>query len=531
MNQKTFDLIILGGGIIGTGIARDAALRGLDTLLVEKEDFACGTTSRSTRLIHGGLRYLRMLEFKLVRQDLHEREVLLHIAPHLVKKIEFTIPLLRSQPLYRLSLPFGLWLYDFMARGKSLPSRRHLSMKETLQVEPALADIDGLVGSYHFYDCQALNMERLCLENALSANEKGACILNHAEATDFLMEDGVKGIRLLDKMSGETLTVRGKMVLNAGGPWANLIWDKLKLDRNANLRRTKGVHLLTRKISNHALVLFAKSDGRLFFIIPWNNHSLIGTTDTDFSGDLENVCASNTDVKYLISETREYFPHFQPEDVYYTMAGLRPLVSSGEKEESNTTRAHRLIDHERKDRVKGLISILGGKITAYRAIAEEAVDLVCKKLALNVECKTAEIPLPGAPAVNQDDAGKITEESRLSSEVITHLGSIYGSRLIQILDLVKEDAQLSQPLVSGHPDIKAQIIHAVNEEEALTVSDFMLRRSTLGLRPDRGQDAVEVVAREMGRLSGWNEAQRQKQIQDYKAFIDLGQSFRTAENK
>src|SRR5512137_2134796 len=164
LNKKTFDLIIAGGGIVGTGIARDAALRGLDTLLVEKEDFAYGTTSRSTRLIHGGLRYLRTLDFKLVRQDLLEREILLHIAPHLVKKIEFTIPLLRSKPSYRLSLPFGLLLYDLLAKGKSLPSHKRLSLKETLQAEPALTAIPDLIGSFHFYDCQALNMERLCLE-------------------------------------------------------------------------------------------------------------------------------------------------------------------------------------------------------------------------------------------------------------------------------------------------------------------------------------------------------------------------------
>jgi glycerol-3-phosphate dehydrogenase len=527
LSQKTFDLIVIGGGIIGTGIARDAALRGLDTLLVEKEDFAFGTTSRSTRLVHGGLRYLRMLEFKLVWQDLHEREVLLHIAPHLVKKLEFCIPLLQSEPLYRMSLPIGLCLYDIMASGKSVPSRKHLSRLDTLKVEPALANTNGLAGSFLFYDCQAQNMERLCLENAISADNKGACILNHTEALDFIVEENsVKGLHLRDKITGHNYAPRGRMIVNAGGPWANLVWDKLNLRQKFSLRRTKGVHLVTRKIANHALVLFTKSDGRLFFIIPWNNNSLIGTTDTDYSGDLEHVYANRSDTAYLVSETRHYFPQFRPEDVYYTVAGLRPLANSGEKTESNTSRAHKLIDHERRDKVPGLISILGGKITAYRAIAEETVDLVCRKLQVTVPCTTAQTPLPGAPGINQQQAVQIARENSLTAEAITHLSDIYGSRLSQVLELVKADSQTGNPISSGYPDIRAQIKHAVVEEEALTVSDFMLRRSLLGLGPTQGKDAVAAVASEMGNLLGWSHIERQQQIRDYQDSIALNQLFR-----
>jgi glycerol-3-phosphate dehydrogenase len=528
LDKRTFDLIIIGGGIIGTGIARDAALRGLDTLLVEKEDFASGTTSRSTRLIHGGLRYLRMLEFKLVWQDLHEREVLLHIAPHLVRKLEFYIPLLRSEPFYRISLPFGLYLYDIMATGKSMPSRRHLSRIETLKAEPALEDTPGLVGSFLFYDCQAQNMERLCLENALSAYEKGACILNHTEATDFIIAEGaVRGIHLRDKLTGEDYIARGRIVLNAAGPWASLVWNKLNVRQKFNLRRTKGVHLLTRKIANHALVLFARRDGRLFFVIPWNNNSLIGTTDTDYSGDPESVSAGKSDIEYLVAETRNYIPQFKPEDIFYAMAGLRPLVASREKAESNISRAHKLIDHEHRDKVKGFISIRGGKITAYRAIAEEAVDLVCRKLNTSAYCSTAQIPLPGAPALNRQEMEKISREKLMPVDVISHLAGIYGSRLSQVLEFINKDKELGDPIISGYPDIRAQIKHAILEEEAVTVSDFMLRRSTLGLAPAQGREAVETVAREMGLLEGWTNTEAQKQIFEYQALIALTQSFRT----
>jgi glycerol-3-phosphate dehydrogenase len=527
LNQKNFDLIVIGGGIIGTGIARDAALRGLDTLLVEKDDFACGTTSNSTHLIHGGLRYLRMLDFRLVRQDLYEREILLHIAPHLVDRLAIIIPLLRNELLYRISLPFGLCLYDILASGKSLPSRKHLSREKTLSLEPALANVPNLVGSYLFYDCQSRYMERLCLENALHAAEKGACVLNHTEATGFLLDgDAVKGIHLRDRISDRDYVARGRMVINAAGPGADLVWNKANLNRQYNLRRTKGIHLVTRKLTSQALLLFAKSDGRLFFVIPWNGYSLIGTTDTDYSGDPDKVSAVSTDVDYLVSETGNYFPQFTRDDIYYTMAGLRPLVASGEKKESDTSRAHKLIDHQHQDGVTGLISILGGKITAYRAIAEEAVDLACKKLMINIPCITARTPLPGYPAISQEDLLKISREKGLPLETISYLAGIYGSRLTSVLALISQEGRLAKNIKSGYPDIYAQIKYAVSEEEALTVKDFLLRRSPLGLSPSQGRDAVDSVAQEMTLLLGWNNQEKQKQIQDYMDLVAISQKFR-----
>jgi len=370
-------------------------------------------------------------------------------------------------------------------------------------------------------------MERLCLENALGAAEKGACVLNHTEMMDFITQGGaVTGVRLRDKISNEHYSVKGRMVLNAGGPWAGLVWNKLKIHQNYSIRRTKGVHLLTNKLSHKALVLFSKSDGRLFFVIPWNNYSLVGTTDTDYTGDLERVSANKSDVEYLVKETRNYFPQFKLEDIRYTMAGLRPLVASGKKAESNTTRAHKLLDHESKDGIKGLISVLGGKITAYRAISEEAVDLVCRKLKVQVSCSTSQTLLPGAPAVNQLDILNTAKEKGLPVETIKYLAGIYGSRLYSVLDYIKEDQQLKNPIASGYPDIRAQIKHAVAEEESLTVSDFMLRRSIMGLSPTQGQDAIEAIALQMGRLLGWNNTEVQKQIRDYQASVALSQSFR-----
>jgi glycerol-3-phosphate dehydrogenase len=527
LSQGTFDLIIIGGGIIGTGVARDAALRGLRTLLVEKEDFASGTTSRSTRLIHGGLRYLRMLDFKLVRQDLHEREILLKIAPHLVHRLEFVIPLMRSAPYYRFVLPFGLRLYNALSMGTSLPSCHRLSPPETLTQEPSLADIEGLTGAFLYYDCQAEYTERLCIENVLDAVDKGAGILNHAAMTNVLIKDGsVSGIQVRDTLSGEEYRANGRIVLNAGGPWADLVLQRLETRRNYHIRKTKGIHLLTDKIANNALVLFARSDGRLFFVVPWLDYSLIGTTDTDYSGDPDKPHADKSDVAYLVSEMRRYFPSFREDDIHYTQAGLRPLVPSGHKAESNTSRAHKLIDHERRDGIRGFMSIIGGKNTAYRGIAEEAVDLACRKLGIQAACATAHTPLPGAPAVNQQDIEKASIENGLPPETIEHLATIYGSRFTSVMKYTGEDKRLGQSIAPNERDILAQIKHAVLEEAALSVNDFMLRRSFIGLGPKQGLDAVETVAREMGKLLGWSDVEIQKQAENYRAAAALGQRFR-----
>jgi glycerol-3-phosphate dehydrogenase len=528
LKKEHFDLIVVGGGIVGAGIARDAALRGLNTLLVEKEGFAHGTTSRSTRLIHGGLRYLRTLQFKLVRQDLREREIILKIAPHLVHRLQFIIPALRSEPFYRFSLPFGLYLYDFLAKGKSIPRWRRLSLQKTLELEPGLAEIDGLVASFLYYDCQAEFMERLCLENLISAAENGACILNHAAATNLLVKDSiVHGIEVKDTLTGENCIANGRMVVNAGGHWADLMWKKLNIKSKDRLRRTKGIHLLTKKISNNALVLFAKGDGRLFFIIPLGEHSLIGTTDTDYNEDLDTIYASTSDVEYLVTELRHYFPQFGQDDIYYSMAGIRSLVASEDKTASDTSRAHKLVDHEQHNDLKGFITVLGGKITAYRAIAEEVSDLVCKKLGVQAPCITADTPLPGAPAVSAQEIESAAQQNNLPSETVVYLASLYGSKFSSVLGYLNEDKRLGQQIAASGPDILAQIKYAVEEEEALTLSDFLLCCTNIGLGPSQGLDVIETVAREMGLLLGWSKTAQQEQIESYRALAALGQRFRT----
>jgi glycerol-3-phosphate dehydrogenase len=522
IEEDVFDVIVIGGGIIGSGIARDASLRGFSTLLVEKEDFGYGTTSRSTRLIHGGLRYLSQFQFKLVQEDLREREILLRIAPHLVHTLPFIIPLLASQWQYRISLPFGLWLYDLLARNKSLPSCQKLSLQETLEKESSLRKVKGLIGSYLYYDCQAEYMERLCIENVISATENGAKAFNHVIMTSLLVKDGIaNGVEVQDTLSGERYRAKGKFVINATGPWADIVWDNLALSKKRTLRCTKGVHILTGKLSNSALVLFAKSDRRLFFVIPWGNYSLIGTTDTDYVGDPDNVFATLEDVEYLVAELRHYFPDFKKENIAYTQAGLRPLIAVGHKSASNTPRAHKVIDHEKTQKVRGLISVLGGKSTAYRLIAMEVVDLVTKKMGSISRCTTADVPLPGASVVNEHEIEKASRQSGISAETMKHLARIYGSRYNDILDITRVQPGLNRQIHPSYLDIVAQIKHAIKKEFACSVSDFLMRRSVMGLQPGQGVEAVKTVAEEMGRILDWNITKQKEQVDGYCAFVKL----------
>ena len=524
LSQDKFDVIVIGGGVIGTGIARDAAIRGLKTVLLEKEDFGYGTTSRSTRLIHGGLRYLSHLDFKLVRQDLREREILLKIAPHLIRPLSFLLPL--DSLTRRFVMSVGMRLYDRLSSDKSVPSYSYLSRKETLAEEPDL-DMAHLTGSYRFYDCQVAFPERLCLENVLSAHEHGALLINHAEVIGITKENNtVNKIQVKDCLSKEAREISGRVIINVAGQWANNILNMVIKFPINTIRTTMGIHLVTTKISNNAIVLFAKSDGRLLFVIPWHGYSLIGTTDTEYSGDLETMYAVSDDVTYLFQETRNVFPGLKKEDIHYTFAGLRALVGSHKQRVSNISRSHKLVDHESVDGVNGFISVLGGKMTGYRPIAEEAVDLVCTKLSKPVACTTAQTTLPGAPGIDNEAIEQMTKDSGLSPDTLNHLNSLYGRRMKEVIDLAGTDPRGKEAVCPHSKDIMAQVWHAVQEESCMTVSDFMLRRGTVGLSSCQGLDAVETIGLEMGRLLGWSIGEWKSQVEDYRSVVELRTRFK-----
>lgn len=291
------------------------------------------------------------------------------------------------------------------------------------------------------------------------------------------------------------------------------------------LRRTKGVHLVIPRVSNNALVLFSPVDNRLFFVIPWEGYSLVGTTDTDYRDDLDAVCADKKDVDYLLDGLHIAYPDVTINDVFYTFSGLRSLALKPGRTASDTSRSHEVIDHSKLDRLDGLVTILGGKITAYRAVAKDAADLVCRKLKYKAPCITGKKTLPGAPAVGQDEINRSSQESGLPPATIRHLSSIYGSRYKEVIAMTQGNPDGKLPISPGGHDIIAQIWHAVRKECACTLNDFMLRRSAVGLRSDQGLDAVEKAALEMQILLGWSDQERNKQIQAFRDFSALGRRF------
>ena len=524
ISGKTYDVIVIGGGIVGAGIARDTTLRGLDTLLLEKEDFGSGTTSRSTRLIHGGLRYLRQLEFGLVRQDLGEREVLLRIAPHLVHPLSFYIPIPNLS--LNIAMFLGTMLYDVISFDKTLPNHTYLDKKKTLSEEPGLK-VQGLQGSYVYSDCAIPLTERLNFETALSAGENGATIVNHARVTGLIREgERISGVEVKDEITGNVMKARGKMIVNAAGHWVDTVKDMLFPGKAPYLRRTKGVHIMIPKVSNHALVLFSPVDGRLFFVIPWEGYSLVGTTDTDYKDNLDAVYATREDVDYILEGLHLAYPDVKIDDVYYAYAGLRSLALRPGKSASNTSRSHELIDHSKRDKLDGLVTILGGKITAYREVAKDAADLACKKLGNKASCTTGEKQLPGAPALGQEEIVWLAQKECLPEETVKHLALIYGSRCRDVLHLAGQDKAGLQQISQGGPDIIAQIWYAVKNEMCMTVSDFMLRRSAVGLRKDQGSDAVTTVVNEMQKLLDWSDGEKDRQVHEHKSAASLAQKFR-----
>lgn len=524
LGDRTVDLLVIGGGIIGAGIARDAALRGLQVALVEQSDFGSGTTSRPTRLIHGGLRYLELFDFGLVRSDMREREILLRIASHLVSPLPFLLPLYHPSFVYQAKLRLGMQLYDALSLDKSLPRRKHLDRAQTLEAEPTL-DPDGLAGAWRFYDAQVPLVERLVIENLVDASANGAVILNHTRVIDFLREgERVTGVRAHDTVAGRDVRIRARLTVVATGPWLDRTIAPVRKSTQPLLRLTKGIHLVTRRATEQAHVLFAKSDGRLFFVVPWRDATIVGTTDTDYSGDPGDVAATAEDVRYLQDEARHAFPNAPFDEIFFTWAGIRALVREEGVKEGQVSRKHAFFDHEEREGVPGIVSVVGGKITAYRAIAEECVDLVSRKLERSVRSRTAAELLPGAkPADLTARPGDLP----LEAQVRSHLAGIYGARARELLDLVRGDPSLAEPLCAHHKGMTAEVVHAVQSEWAATLGDVLLRRNALGLSACQALDCVDRVAERAGAVLGWDHERRRKEIDAYRREVEPMRRFST----
>ena len=540
------DVLVIGGGINGAGIARDAARRGLKVALVEMQDLASGTSSRSSKLVHGGLRYLEQGEFSLVFEAVSERRILMDIAPHLVNPLGFLFPVYKGGRRNLTTITAGMALYEGLSLFRSPQRYRKLKPSSVAEEEPTLRQ-EGLKGAPLYYDCST-DDARLTLESALQAADTGAVVATWTRATAFERDEAGRlvSVTVQDAFSGETKVVQASAVINATGPWTDRTIELSGVDDAADLLRpTKGVHVVVsrdRLPVNHAVVCFHPRDGRVLFAIPWGDCTYAGTTDTDFDGDPAHVHADRADVDYLLETLAHYFPECQVAhaDVHCTWAGLRPLMRPTEKagkemDESAVSREHRIVVGE-----DGLITIAGGKLTTYRLMSKEVVDTAVKLLRLRGdvprklnEPRTEEEPLPGGvnwPA--DDDHGRVAEQvldvggGRIAADTAQLLANTYGMRSMEVARLCRQDATLAERIVPERPEIFAQVDYAVHEELAARVTDVLKNRTQLYYRHhDQALGAVDAVAARMQTLLGWTDEQREGSAKDYRREVEASRAW------
>ncbi|HJN76790.1 MAG TPA: glycerol-3-phosphate dehydrogenase/oxidase [Myxococcota bacterium] len=540
LGTETYDVLIVGAGITGAGAARDAARRGLSVAVVDANDVAFGTSSRSSKLIHGGLRYLEQLEFSLVFEAVSERKTLQNIAPHLVNPLGFLFPIYETSRVGVNTLRAGLWLYDGLSLFRSTRLHQTLTAKEATATEPLL-EPRKLKGAPLYFDC-ATDDARLTLETLIDACEHGAVVLTHARVVGFERDDSgrIIGARVQDQLQSRQIAVSANSVVNATGPWTDRT-RALGAGGPQLLAPTKGVHIVVpgdRLALRYAVVCNHPVDQRVLFAIPWGTETYIGTTDTYFEGDPADVAADGEDVRYLIEAANAYFPKaaLVPDDVICTWAGLRPLIREDGSSESSVSREHEI--HIGAD---GLITVAGGKLTTFRRMGGEVVTKALQLLSLTGvvpehvrDPKTGREPLPGAVGWPEDDDHEAVAEQieavfpgGLAHDVCRHLGDRYGMRGLDIAALVANDQRLAERLVPGRPEILALVDWAVTRELAQTVNDVMIRRTQLFFRDlDQGLSAADVVAERMAELLGWDDARRTREVLAYQAEVARSRRWR-----
>jgi glycerol-3-phosphate dehydrogenase len=528
LDDSALDLLVIGGGITGAGIARDAAMRGISTVLVEQLDLAAGTSSRSSRLVHGGLRYLEQGNMALVREALRERAILLRIAPHLVRSIPFIFPLHEGDRVPRWKLGAGLVAYELLAGFRNVRRPRILGKRGVLQREPLLRE-RGLTGGALYGDAQC-DDARLVIATTRSAVDHGATVLTHTRVTGLIEEGGrVTGASLEDRLAGTHRDIRATIVFNATGPWTDELRRMEDPGAAPMLRLTRGTHVVVpreRVGHRHAITFLSPIDGRVMFILPWGDLTYIGTTDTDYSADPSAVAATRDDVVYLLRSANALFPaaRLTEDDVRSTWAGLRPLLAAdGGQAPSAVSREHALVEGSR-----GMRTIAGGKLTTYRAMAAEAVDQVADRLKRKLtRALTDVIPLPGGNAADLEPFRARGAPLGLPAAVSERLVDRYGTECAGIHNLGMKNRSLFDRLHPTHPAIEAEVLHAVRREMALTVEDVMVRRLHLYHETrDHGLRAAERVAQLMAGELGWSAERIRNEVAGYRRFVARGEKWR-----
>ncbi|MFD7920669.1 glycerol-3-phosphate dehydrogenase/oxidase [Streptomyces sp. NPDC059740] len=527
MAEGELDVLVVGGGVVGAGTALDAATRGLTTGLVEARDWASGTSSRSSKLIHGGLRYLEMLDFSLVREALKERGLLLErLAPHLVRPVPFLYPL-RHRGWERWYAGSGVALYDGMSvssgHGRGLPLHRHLSRRAALGVAPCLKK-DALVGALQYYDAQ-VDDARYVLTLVRTAAAYGAAVAGRARVTGFLREgERVVGALVRDDEAGGEYEVRARQVVNATGVWTDDTQALVGERGRFHVRASKGVHLLVPKDRIHSATgLILRTEKSVLFVIPWGRHWIIGTTDTDWDLDKAHPAASSADIDYLLEHVNSVLAvPLTRDDVEGVYAGLRPLLAGESDATSKLSREH-TVAHP----VPGLVVVAGGKYTTYRVMAKDAVDAAVHGLAGGppgstwgrvADCVTEETPLVGAEGYRALWNARARTAARTGLHVarVEHLLGRYGSLAEEVLELVAADPALGRPLTGADDYLRAEVVYACSHEGARHLDDVLTRRTRISIETfDRGTRCAREAAELMAPVLGWDAEQTAKEVTHY----------------
>ncbi|SDH81295.1 glycerol-3-phosphate dehydrogenase [Rhodococcus triatomae] len=519
LQKNEFDMVVIGGGVVGAGTALDAATRGLKVALVEARDYASGTSSRSSKMFHGGLRYLEQFEFGLVREALHERELsLTRLAPHLVKPLRFLFPI--THHLWeRPYIAAGIFLYDRMGGAKSVPAQKHYTRAGALRLAPGLKR-DSLVGGIQYYDT-VVDDARHTMTVARTAAHYGAVVRTSTQVVGFLREaDRVSGVRVRDVEDGRTAEVRAQVVVNATGVWTDEIQALSRVRGRFRVRSSKGVHIVVprdRIVSDAAIIL--RTEKSVLFVIPWGSHWIIGTTDTDWNLDLGHPAATKADIDYILGHVNTVLvTPLTHEDIEGVYAGLRPLLAGESDETSKLSREHAVA------RVApGLVAIAGGKYTTYRVMGQDAVDLAVDDIATRVASSVTErVPLVGADGyfalVNQTVS--LGEQYGLHSYRIRHLLDRYGSLIGDVLSFADGTPELLAPITDAPSYLQVEAVYAAAAEGALHLDDILARRTRIAIEyAHRGVNCAEQVAALVAPILGWDAATADREVANYCARV------------
>ncbi len=535
LGSSTFDVLVIGGGITGAGVALDAAARGYKVALVEKGDFASSTSSKSTKLIHGGIRYLPNFDFALVHEALIERGLLLQNAPFLVQPVAFVLPIY-DHDRHPVGIPFttpkgiglgmildiGLWLYDLLAGRRNLHRHHRLSRAQVIQEAPALVTA-GLKSGYVYYDAQTHDA-RLTLTLLRTAAQYGVTIANYAEVTSFLMEHGkVCGAQICDMIDHQEISIRARYIVNATGVYAEQVETLTGAPPQVKVEPSKGVHLVfsreALKLGNSAIVLPETDDKRILFIVPWESRAIFGTTDTG-TGDLDHPVSTSEDILYLLHHLNRYLSQpLTTADIISTYSGYRPLVLPAKPDQSTAklSRTHTVLQSP-----SGLVTIVGGKLTTYRRMAQDTVDVLSRRDGSKPVHPTAHLPLQGSAgwATQQQEVVRRGRELGLAGDIIEHLAKNYGTETLAILQIVSNDPSLATRLVPDLPYIQAEVLYGCRQEMAMTPYDIIARRTSITLEDrQRGLGVVDQVAALMAQELHWTSDQQKAMAHDYRVAI------------